>query len=389
MEKIVVQGTESWHIRTQAVDAHVTEHGGMMAPVVFTLDGGRTVRPYYVNPWAEEHLDDLAPPVLRYLRGDFYCLPFGGDNLVGTEDHEVHGESSFAPWLLESTVETRDETVLSLKLAYTKAQGTVRKILSVGNSAPYIRTEHQISGFSGSYPHGHHATLSGGKDEGIWKIYVKPFDFGMTDASSIAPSSGKEYYSLKSGVTFDNIESVPTRWADTPVTDTSLFPARDGFVDILALYRKVSTADAWKNRISWTVAVNRKENYVWYSLKDASVLPATVIWMENRGRHAAPWSGRNSCIGLEETCSYGATGRKPSIAKNPVSDRGIPTAHEFDPSKPTVIRTVQGVLPVDLKDSAIVSLDITDDGKGVFRTASGTAIPLPAMIDLGWLGRKS
>jgi len=384
MEKKLIQGSESWQVKTAAIEANVTEQGGMMAPVVFTL-GSRKVSPYYISPWAGEPLPEGAPAVLRHLRGDFFCLPFGGDNRVGAEDHGPHGEASFSAWKLESCTEEGAETVLSLGLGYTKCAGSVRKILRFGKSDPVIRTEHVISGFSGSYPLGHHATLAGGETEGKWHIRVKPFDFGLTDASPEAPCAGGEYFALKSSASFESLDNVSTRWSAAPVADVSVFPARKGFVDILALYRKVSPSDGWKRKIGWTVAFNREENYLWYSLKDSSLLPATVFWMENNGRHEAPWSGRNSCIGLEETCSFAATGRGPSIAVNSVSVRGIPTAVALSPDRPTSVRTIQGVLALDPACADIVALDLADDGRGTFRTSTGTAVPLPASLDLRWL----
>ena len=120
MEKTTVRGSESWRVSTPAVDACITENGGMTAPVVFTLPGNKKASPYYVNPWAGDTLDDTAPAVLRHLRGDFFCLPFGGNNRVDDEDHQPHGESSFSVWKFDSCTEGSTETILSLDLAYTK-----------------------------------------------------------------------------------------------------------------------------------------------------------------------------------------------------------------------------------------------------------------------------
>jgi hypothetical protein len=66
--------------------------------------------------------------------------------------------------------------------------------------------------------------------------------------------------------------------------------------------------------------------FVWFSLKDPRVLPLTMIWTENRGRHFLPWNGRNCCLGLEDICSYFALGLEASTRPNPLTRAGVPTA---------------------------------------------------------------
>ena len=44
------------------------------------LDDGRAIRPFAVAPWADNPTEDWeasAPPLLKRLRGDWVCLPFG------------------------------------------------------------------------------------------------------------------------------------------------------------------------------------------------------------------------------------------------------------------------------------------------------------------------
>ncbi len=66
-----------WMFQNDTVRLAVTQTGAHMAPVIFGLDSDRTIQPYYVSPWQNEGLK-LDPPVLISLRGDFFCLPFGG-----------------------------------------------------------------------------------------------------------------------------------------------------------------------------------------------------------------------------------------------------------------------------------------------------------------------
>jgi hypothetical protein len=440
MKTSVIRGQECWQVSTPTIDATVTVQGGMMAPVGFTLPGGRVVQPYYVSPWQDEGTasetaanlalnpvanpavsQPIEPAVLVPLRGDFFCLPFGGGNKVGDEDHQPHGESAWKRWNFVSC--KADEagegptrqglagqgpagqdlsgvrasggnpaTQLVLGMDYAACKGSVRKSLFIGHDQAYIGTEHTLSGFSGAYPLGHHATLAGSTErDGIWELFFPPFDLGFTDPDNTLPFKGGEYYALADGVEFHDFSVVPTRWKNPSSVDLSKFPARRGFMDIAAIYRKSASAGqedtdkgngvdgspAWLGRVGWTVAVNREEGYLWYSIKDQSQLPATVFWMENQGRHAYPWSGRNSCIGLEETCAFMAAGRSRSIQSNVVSQHGIPTAVQLSPDKPLRVRTIQGVLPVPRKDIRITGLGIDAAGRAVFASDTGPKLALP------------
>lgn len=369
-------GEPSWQIASPTVEAAISVNGGMMAPVRFTLPDGRAVEPYYVSPWWNEPRDAIAPEVLRPLRGDFFCLPFGGANDRGDEHHEPHGEAAYAPWQLGSA----EDGALSCRIEYA-AGGTIEKEIRCADDAPAVFTEHRVSGFDGSYPVGHHAILKGaapGEDASrpIWKIHTAPFDLGMTDPGNTAPSAGGEYYATAPDGRFSSLSDVPTRWNTPETTDCSLFPAREGFIDIIAWYRRPNTG------VAWTVAYNLEEKYAWYSLKDARILPATVMWMENRGRHGAPWSGRNSCVGIEETCSYFANGLVAPDDGGAIGALGIPTAVALTPGSTVTVRTIQGVFPITDGDDPVVELEESAGG-ATFVTTGGKRYDLG--IDVGWV----
>jgi hypothetical protein len=293
---------------------------------------------------------------------------------------------------------------------YEACKGSIQKSLFFSQDQACIGTEHLLSGFDGPYPLGHHATLAGSTEhDGIWDLFFPPFDLGLTDPDNTQPFKGGEYYALADGAEFHDFTKVPSRWKEPASVDLSRFPARRGFIDIAAIYRKpqasVNGSDggdsggndggndvgndggndggndvggsAWLRRVGWTVAVNREEGYLWYSLKDQSLLPATVFWMENQGRHGSPWLGRNSCLGIEETCAFMAAGRTRSIQPNPVTKHGVPSAIQLHPAQPLRVRTIQGVLPVPRPDIRITGLKFSASGQAVFVTDSGLELALP------------
>ena len=73
-----ILGQPSWRIRSETVEAYVTRLGGQLAPVTFDRRG-RRIQPYAVAPWVTEKLDKSTSGIIRALRGDFFCMPFGAN----------------------------------------------------------------------------------------------------------------------------------------------------------------------------------------------------------------------------------------------------------------------------------------------------------------------
>src|SRR5262245_32589880 len=88
-----IQGEPSFRIANREVEAYVTRRGGHLAPAFFDL-GRRRVQPYALAPWLPGDLPRGMPPILRVLRGDFFCLPFGASPGV----RDVHGETANDAW---------------------------------------------------------------------------------------------------------------------------------------------------------------------------------------------------------------------------------------------------------------------------------------------------
>jgi len=144
---------------------------------------------------------------------------------------------------------------------------------------------------------------------------------------------------------------VPTLWKDPPETDVTRFPSRNGFTDLVAIFKKATTTPAWM------AVANPKEGYLWFSLKNADQLPATVFWIENRGRHNAPWNGRNRCLGLEDVCAYFAEGLVESVRPNAIAASGIPTAVALDANRPTAVCHIQGAVRIPATFLRVASVE--------------------------------
>ncbi len=335
----------SWVIESKSIELSLTELGGMMAPVLFFRDSKNPVQPYYVSPWQEEK-PVLSEPVLVPLRGDFFCMPFGADNSYRGENHVVHGEPASATWTLDSYARGQGRTLFSATMATRERPGKVTKRILLKDDQSVIYLQHELSGYSGKTSLGHHATLNPGTEPGGMLISTSPIEFGLARPMPPYYTADGEYASLDGTKPFRSMQKVPTVWKDPSTVDIGVFPAREGYCDIAGLVSRGAKAAATSRKPAWTTAVFPGGKYLWFSLKNAALLPVTLFWMENRGRHGAPWSGRNVCIGLEDVCGYLAEGLAPSLKKNPLSEAGIPTALSLSPKKPTQINYIQGVARV-------------------------------------------
>jgi hypothetical protein len=114
---------------------------------------------------------------------------------------------------------------------------------------------------------------------------------------------------------------------------------------------------------AWTAVVFPGEKYVWFSLKDPRVLASTVLWHSNGGRHYAPWNGRHRhVLGLEEVTSHFHDGLAESVAKNAVSEAGIPTTVKLSPKKPLTVNVIMGVAEVPEGFERVTRIDRLADG---------------------------
>jgi len=334
-----VSSQPAWTVRNRNVELAVTRLGGQMAPVTFCRNTARPVRPYYVSPWQTER-HPIDEPVVVPLRGDFFCMPFGEntDPFRG-EKHACHGEPAMRPWRFRAAGKCGKVTSLTLSMRTKIRPGKVTKTLSLVEGHNVVYSQHVLEGYTGSAPVGHHGTLAVPDDEGALLVSTSDFKFGLTTPTKADPAAGC-YQSFALGKRFTDLSRVPLIWKDEPVGDCTAFPVRAGFTDILAVFKKPGRTPAW------TAAVNAADGYLWFSLKDASVLPTTVFWISNRGLHGAPWLGRNRCLGLEDVCGFLAQGLGPSVKPNAASRAGIPTAVRFSPRRPTAVRTIQGAVRV-------------------------------------------
>jgi hypothetical protein len=364
-----ISAQPSWVISCKEVELAITKSGAMMSPVTFLRDSDKPVQPYYISPWQEEGLK-LDVPVLRTLRGDFFCLPFGGNDVpYEKEKHPPHGEIVGNPWQLVEANRVGGITTIRLQTETKVRPGKVTKELSLIEGQNVVYSRDTIEGFAGPAPLGHHATLAMPEKEGVVHIATSPIKFGMTNAGLFSDPAKGEYQSFAIGAKFNSLKQVPLIFKGAADADVSRLPARRGYADLLQLINA-------PGEIAWTTATRADENWVWFSLKDPEVLNTTVMWIENHGRHEVPWNGRNNCLGLEDVCAFFADGLAASAKPNVLTQAGVRTAINLTADKPTAINYIQGVARVPAGFDEVANIEFAP-GRIVLVSPTGVKVTVP------------
>ena len=344
---------KSFPLRSDLVSLAITETGGQLSDVTFTLAGGRRVRPMHVAPWADEKLPEDIPPILRVLRGDFFCAPFGSSDLLD-EAPWVHGLPANGTWRVTGTAPGAIDAVLD----GTVMGATVNKHVELRPGEAVVYQRHTLTGGSGLVPIGHHAML---RAEHPLQLGFSPWTLALTPPEPVeVPPHGRPL--LENGQIIADLRRA--KRADGGSADLTVFPTADGYEALCML-----VADRTPP-FGWTAATCSEEGWVWFALKDQRVLPQTLLWLSNGGRDYAPWNGRHRlAIGLEEICGYFHLGHAASMAPNPVAAMGSATAVALTPDAPLRVSYIFGLISAPPGFGAVT--DIVGAARGVTLIGAG------------------
>lgn len=369
-----VHSQPSHVLATRQVELVVTELGGHMAPVTFFRDSARPVQPYHISPWQDEKPTKMPAPVLVTLRGDFFCMPFGGNaETVSGEKHPPHGEIVGDAWKVLGTKKAGDVTTLTTAIDTQVRKGRVTKELSLVEGQNVVYSRHIIEGFAGRVPLGHHATLAMPEKEGAVRIATSAIRFGMTYPGLFSDPKQGEYQALLPGAKWTDLTKVPAAWKGAPDADLTRLPGRYGHADLIQLAN-----EPWEKTggPAWTTATFTEAGYLWFALKDPAVLNSTVFWMENHGRHGHPWNGRNNCLGLEDVTACFADGLAASTRENLLTQEGVATTVELSAAKPTAVNYIQGVVKIPAGFENVRTLEFAP-GQATFVSITGQRVTAP------------
>ncbi len=366
MEKMI-HGAVSYSLSSEMVSLFVTREGGHLGPVNFRL-GEREVSPYALAPWEPGGVDGSLPVLLKNLRGDFLCLPFGPQ-----VDGEPHGDVANCEWRFVS----QGDLSLVMEMEPRDVGGKVRKEISLreGHTAVYV--EHVIEGVEGNWSYGTHPILDlSGLDEGEGRLSVSEFRWGSVYPETFSDPADGAQQCLKAGAMFSDLSEVPLEDGET--TDLTRYPARSGNDDLVMMI----AADATDEQpFAWSACV--MDGYVWFALKNPIDFPATLFWLSNGGRSAPPWHSKHvGRVGIEEVCSYFCDSVELS-RKDMLRNLSVETTREFRKDEAVSLRVIQGVAAVPEEFGVVAS--IAPDGDGVVKIVSESGVSVSVLLDWKYL----
>lgn len=286
-----------WTFEWGGIRGEVAALGGMLGPVWFTRPDGRVVQPFSVAPWADDPPEkrNTLPPILRQLRGEFPCVPFGVaaartdlpphwmDGLDPTcppADDFAHGYGANHVWHLVK----QTETAIVIAIDYPKNHA-VRRLTRCISLEDHQRVKIDL-----------HIEMrrDAALPIGLHPIFVLPAKIAAAHLSIPSLQSVRTF-----PVPVDDVsQCVPDQISDT----LKQIRTKDGeTLDVTRLPLSVQTEEL--------LAVSLTDGYVrladlqnGYAVDlswDIDVFPQCLLWLSNRGRRAYPWCGRFCAIGIE------------------------------------------------------------------------------------------
>jgi hypothetical protein len=315
--------------------------------------GGR--HPLHVAPWrdeAEVQEDESLPLVNRRLAGDFLCMPFGRDDV---EEGPIHGLPANSRW--EVTREDVAHAEFRL-LAHPRGATVTKRVQIVG---PVLLQTHVIEGGAGEVTLAHHP-MSRMAEGG--RLSFSPKRAALTDPQpQYAGHNLWALNQLRGDLHLDREDG--GQW------DLHEYPAGHRVEDFAIL------VEARGATLGWTVLMRNAEDDMLVVLKDARILPVTMLWISNGGRDFSPWNGRHSgVLGIEDGCAAGGIGLKGAIADNRIKAFGVPTTLSLGPRH--VIPHAMVSLPRPPGWSEVVAVALADETLTLTERSGATiSVPFP------------
>jgi len=357
-----LHGSPSFTLRSPEVSLAVTRLGGHLAPLTYHLPG-LEASPLALAPWKPSEVDPSLPRLLTELRGDFLCLPFGGQT-----SGPPHGETANGEWSLVSRTDRRLE--LAIQAGDSGARVTKRLRLVEGHHALYA--EHVIEGLEGAWNYGTHAILDLSQvAEGAARVSTSRFRHGSVYPGEFSPAAEGATGCLLPGGRFTRLSEVPRK--DGAPADLSRYPARRGNDDLVMMVN-----DPAGPTYGWSAV--SLPGYAWIQLKRIADFPSTLLWMSHGGRTAHPWEGRHvGRLGVEEVWSHFCDGVEVA-REDRLASLGIPTARTFRRGQTTRLPLVQLAVATPPGFGRVESVEPRGEGEAVVSDDQGRS----AVSRLDW-----
>ena len=366
-------GQACYALSSDTVQAWLTVQGGHLTAEF--KGKGEALAPFYTSPWWREPYMEDADWIIRVLRGDFFCLPFGSNvEPVGGRKYLLHGRTANDCWEPVRVEEKKGETTLVVRMDLDEPGSEVEKTIRVVDGEPVIYQRHVVRGLTLKSPVAHHPTLQCPEAPGSAIIDLSPPLAGFTLPVPVDIPENKGYGLLVPNVPITDRTKVPTVYGG--YADVSRYPLRRGHEDGV-----IFVSDPARDFAFTSVTIPEK-GLLYFQLKDPRVFSETIFWMSDGGRYSAPFSGRvTGVLGAEEITGYFWMGIKPSIEPNHLLQKGYRTYVDFRRDEPHDLRLIIGTIPVSKDFAGVTDILRKDAGTATIVGRKGERIDVACRVD--------
>lgn len=309
--------------------------------------------PLHNAPWRDEVEVQDDPDVAlvdKRLAGDFLCMPFGRDDVNGGP---IHGPTANDPW------EVVDQDVAVARFALSTGVLGAHVTKEVRLVGPCLLQTHVVEGGRGDVTFAHHpmARMTEGG-----RLSFSPKRAALTDP--MAQHEGASLWALNQLRSDLNLDC-----EDGSQWNVGTYPAGHVVEDFCTL------VEARGSKLGWTCLMRNAEDDMLIVLKDALMLPITMLWISNGARDFSPWNSRHTgVLGIEDGCAMGGEGLAASCKDNRLTAMGVPTRLTLGPRH--AIRHAMVSLPRPPGWSELVDITLAG-GELQLREAGGATIKIP------------
>lgn len=300
----------------------------MLGPLTFIIAGDRQVSPLYLAPWAAREPRPALSEVLKSLRGEWPCVPFGSYRpqdgfppdwaaVIGSNqsEHNQHGFSSNVDWSWRKI--TPGEIELACRYPEDNdIEELIRRVRPVPDCAA-VDLELVVKARRRTrLPVGLHFTFH--RPRTVAKLRPGTFREAWT-------SPGPAYEATQAfapNCRFHDLQRVPARRGGH--LDVTTFPVAVEAEDLIQLNGVDGRFDLDLRGDNCRITLEWNRDH----------FPSVLLWISNRGLHAPPWNGRHVALGIEPVCSAFGLGLEATRNDNPVRRSGVNTVMEFEPGTP-------------------------------------------------------
>jgi hypothetical protein len=321
--------------------------GAMLGPLSFRpSDEGQAISPLAVAPWADEpdaqeELKTL-PGLLRRLRGEWPCIPFGatfpkemfpqewrpdeGLRRNACDDDvpaEPHGYPSNHDWSWEESSCGPDRLTLTIAPPDPHPIALATRSVAVDLNAPRIEIGVTVvARRSGLYPIGVHPTFVLPDKEGTLSLRLPNYDHVLTFPTEVEP----EHTRLVPNRKAKRLYALPAAGGGT--ADATRLPWPHGSEDL------VQVVGLTEGRLSLSYDCKGMVRTVLLNW-DVVAFPHLCLWLSQGGRQGFPWLNRHRALGVEPMA--GAFDLGTAVARStttPLARAGWRTGVWLDAGKP-------------------------------------------------------